>query len=67
MKYNKFNVHIEGINGKLSDIDYLDAVLKSISQNNFAKDLSSPPYFKQNKILQNFLNIFSPSLKKGQQ
>jgi hypothetical protein len=30
-KYSKINIHIEGINGKLSDIDYLDTVLKTVS------------------------------------
>ena len=46
--FNKLSIHIEGINGKLSDIDLIHSTIKSINGQSFQKDITSPPFFKKN-------------------
>ena len=60
--FNKVSLHIDGVNGKLSDIDYLDAALHTVTrQVGLPKELSgSPAYFKKNKALQMLSNFFAP-------
>ena len=49
--FNKINLHVDGLNGKLSDIDYYDAARIAISQHEFHPDVSAPSYFKSNQVL----------------
>ena len=39
-KYNKFSLHIDGVNSKLSDIDYLSEMGYSLTRHNFPIDYS---------------------------
>ena len=44
LSYDRMLLHIDGINGKLTDIDYLSAVLSAISNNpGVSKEISGTP------------------------
>lgn len=49
--FNKINLHVDGLNGKLSDIDYYDAARTAVSDAGLHPDTSAPPYFKNNKAI----------------
>ena len=49
--FNKLNLHIDGLNGKLSDIDYYDAARQVTSDAGFYPDVSAPSYFKSNQAI----------------
>ena len=60
-------MHIDGVNGKLSDIDYYDTVLTSVEQADFVADIGAPLYFKRNTVFQALVNFIAPENpnKKG--
>ena len=49
--FNKINMHLDGVNGKLSDIDYYHTILFAIEQSSYTIDVSAPAYFKNNKFI----------------
>jgi hypothetical protein len=49
--FNKINMHLDGVNGKLSDIDYYDTALYAIEEASFTVDIAAPAYFKSNKVI----------------
>jgi hypothetical protein len=46
--FNKINMHLDGVNGKLSDLDYYHTMLTSVEQADFVADIGAPLYFKRN-------------------
>lgn len=50
-EFNKINMHMDGVNGKLSDIDYYDTILTSVEKADFVADIGAPLYFKKNEYL----------------
>ena len=65
MAFDKMLLHIEGVNGKLSDIDYLSAVLSAVQRfSGVAKEVSgTPAWFRSNKPLMELSNLLAPSTK----
>ena len=59
--FNKFNFHLDGINGKLSDIDYYDAAMQMVTEQKFPVETSAPAYFKRNKVISWLTNVLAPS------
>ena len=63
-EFNKMNLHVDGLNGKLSDIDYYDAARQAASDAGFYPDVSAPPYFKNNKAISFVSKFLSGDDKK---
>ena len=65
MAFDKILLHIEGVNGKLSDIDYLSAALSAVQRfSGVAKEVSgTPAWFRVNKPLMALSNLLAPSVK----
>jgi hypothetical protein len=58
MNFNSFGFHINGVNSKLSDIDYLVGL--KYYTGSFKLDFAYPPYFKQNKLIAYITNLLGP-------
>ena len=43
-------MHLDGVNGKLSDIDYYHTMLTSVEKADFPADIGAPLYFKRNEV-----------------
>ena len=50
-KFNRFSFHVDGVNGKLSDIDSFSGVKEVFNKEGLQVEVSSPPFFKHNKFL----------------
>jgi hypothetical protein len=60
MDFNKINMHLDGVNGKLSDIDYYDTVLYGIIDVGLSVDVAAPAYFKNNKAISYVSKMLAP-------
>lgn len=58
-------MHIDGVNSKLSDIDYLSDLELVLAAQGFSYDLQSPPYFRKNVFLQSVARQLSERNKKS--
>ena len=59
--FSKFSLHIDGVNSKLSDIDYLSASEQALTSHGFKYDVNSPAYFRKNAILKKVSSIIAPA------
>jgi len=64
-KWNKLSFHIDGVNSKLSDLDYLSNVQEITDANSIGYDLISPSYFRKNKFISWLTNKVAPKSTKG--
>ena len=66
MAYNRFLLHTDGVNGKLSDIDYLSAALDAVRRHvEVSKEISgTPAYFRKAKWLNKLADWLAPQNKR---
>lgn len=66
MAYNRLLLHTDGVNGKLSDIDYLSAALDSVKRHvEVSKEISgTPAYFRKAKYLNRLADYLAPANKR---
>ena len=55
--FTKLALHLDGTNGKLSDIDLYDGVRYSLKKDGLTSKFQQRPYFSQNPILK-FISEF---------
>ena len=63
MDFNSIALHVDGVNSKLSDIDYFVSMKEYL--HDFKLDVAYPPYFKHNKFLAVLSNYLGPSKGGG--
>lgn len=61
--FNKFSLHINGLNGMLSDVDYLHESAAAVQGQGWAMDMSTPAYFRNNYFLKWFGNVLAPPVE----
>ena len=49
--FTKVSLMVDGINSQLSDIDFYDAVRKSIKSTSLSYDVTLPAYFRKNPFI----------------
>ena len=64
-KFNKFSFHVDGVNGKLSDIDSFSGVKEVFNKEGLQVEVGSPPYFKHNPFLSWASNAIVPTKTAG--
>jgi hypothetical protein len=62
--WNKFSLHVEGINAKTSDLDYLNELNQAIGRQGYSWDYFKPAYFRKNKFISKATEILAPKNKK---
>jgi hypothetical protein len=63
-QWNKFALHVEGINAKTSDLDYLNALNQAIGGHGFSWDYFKPAYFRKNKFIAKATEVLAPKSRK---
>lgn len=58
-KFNKFHLHMDGVNSKLSDIDYLSAMEQYLQVRDIQYDTQAPGYFRKNKFIAYLTRLIS--------